>query len=465
MSARAAGASRVAMTGAPIPGVMLKFALPILLGNAMQSASGVINAVWAGRFLGAEALAAVGNAAALLALLTGAVFGIATVTGILISQAIGAGQEERARAVFVHGIIVYLTVAIVLAVAGVFAAETILVSMNVPPSVMPYAESYLRVAFAAIPFAYGAGYLFATLRSTGDSRTPLRFLFAGVLLDLVLNPLLIRGIGPFPEMGISGAALASLLAQALTLMAMAVYLARSRHVLWPRRGELRSLRLDLSLLNALLAKGLPIGLQTLVSSLSLVVMIGLVNRFGASTTAAYTACFQVWTYVQLPLFALNAAVTTMAAQNIGAQCWERVDAIARTAILGSVAVSGLLASFLCLAARPVFTLLLPDAPQAAEMAVHINLIAVWLHVSLGVFFVLAAVVRAAGSTVPPLLVLVTSAWGIRVAFAWLLMDVLQADAIWISFPLGATAAMLLMAAYYFWGGWREDRPRRFPRTA
>ena len=455
MSASTADARTGAMTVAPIPRALLTFALPILLGNALQSASGLVNAIWVGRFLGPEALAAVGNTGALLALLTGAVFGIATVTGILIGQAIGGGQEARARHVFAHGAIVYIGVALMLAGIGILGAGTVLESMNVPLSVMPDAERYMRVAMIGLPFAYAAGFMFTTLRSTGDARTPLLFLAADVLLDIALNPLFIRGWGPLPALGIAGSALASLLVQAVTVSAMGLYLWRSNHVLSPRRDELRAFRLDFALLQKLLLKGLPIGLQTLVSSLSLIVMIGLVNRFGSTATAAYTACFQVWAYVQLPLFALNTAVTTMAAQNIGARRWERVGVIARTAIMGSVGISALFAALLCLASGPVFALLLPNAPEAVAMAVHINAIAVWLHVPLGVFFVLAAVVRAAGSTVPPLVVLVTSAWGVRVMSAWLLIDLLQANAIWISFPLGATAAMLLMAAYYFWGGWRR----------
>ncbi len=136
-----------------------------------------------------------------------------------------------------------------------------------------------------------------------------------------------------PRLGIAGSAWATFIAQAFTLIALIVHLYRIKHPMCLHAHELKFLKMEGAMIRTLITKGVPMGLQLIVLSLSGVLMITLVNRFGTDTTAAYGATLQIWQYVQMPAFAIGMAVSSMAAQNVGAQKWDRVRAIARSGVL------------------------------------------------------------------------------------------------------------------------------------
>ncbi len=443
-------------TGAIAP-TLFVFALPILAGNALQSLNGSVNAVWIGRFLGEDALAGIANANNILFFLLGAVFGVGMAATILVAQAIGRDDLGGARRVIGTSATFFLSASILIALAGLPLSRPVLEWMGTPAGALPHAAAYLRVIFLAVPFLYALAFLSAILRGAGDARTPFLFLLLVVALDIVLVPLLLFGVGPLPEMGMAGAATANLIANALSLAAMLAWLRHRRHRLWISRDERHLYRPDWTIVRALVGKGLPMGLQMVMLSAAMIAMITMVNRHGVATTAAYGAALQLWTYVQMPAMAIGAACSTMAAQNVGAQRWDRVSAVARYGVLFNFLLTGLLIAPLILLDRYTLALFLPEASAALEIARHLNHIAIWSFLFFGVTFVMFGVVRSTGAVIPPLVILAVALWGIRVPFATLLQPVLGVDAIWWSFPASALCAMLLSVAYYRWGGWRQAR--------
>jgi putative MATE family efflux protein len=295
------------------------------------------------------------------------------------------------------------------------------------------------------------------LRGAGDTRTPFYFLALNVALDIVLNPLFIFGWGPVPRMGIAGAATATLFAQTISVVLAIVWLYRSRHPLRIQRGEGRYLRIDRAVLGALVGKGLPMGLQMVVMSLSMIAMIALVNSFGSHTTAAYGACFQLWNYIQMPAFAVGMAVSSMCAQNVGAGRWDRVGRIALIGVGYNLLMTGVMVCLVYVFDRPALGLFLPADGVAIGIAQHINAIAVWSFVFFGVSLVLGGVMRSTGAVIPPLVILFLALWVVRIPFAYALVGRLQADAIWWSFPVGSLTSMLLSIVYYRYGDWRSAR--------
>lgn len=199
------------------------------------------------------------------------------------------------------------------------------------------------------------------------------------------------------------------------------------------------------------------GLQMVLISLAMIAMLTLVNGFGTDTAAAYGAALQLWNYVQMPAMALGAACSTMAAQNVGAGLWARVDATARTGVAANFLMTGLLIAPLILFDRWTLALFLPSDSPALEIARHLNHISIWSFLLFGVTFVVSGVVRATGAVIPPLLILAFALWGVRVPLANLLLPHLGADAVWWSFPISSACSMLLSLAYYRWGGWRKAR--------
>ncbi|MCD9027195.1 MATE family efflux transporter [Luteimonas sp. BDR2-5] len=445
------------LTTGPIAPTLFLFALPILGGNVLQSMNGSVNAVWIGRFLGEDALAAIANANNILFFLLGAVFGVGMAATILVAQAIGRGDLGEAKRVIGTSATFFISTSVLIALAGLPLSRLVLEWMGTPAGALAHADAYLKIIFLAVPFLYTLAFLSAILRGAGDARTPFLFLLLVVALDIVLVPLLLFGIGPFPEMGMAGAATANLVANALSLAAMLAWLRHRRHRLWISRHERGLYRPDWTIVRALVVKGVPMGVQMVMLSAAMIAMISMVNAHGIETTAAYGAALQLWTYVQMPAMAIGAACSTMAAQNVGAERWDRVSAVARQGVVFNFLLTGLLIAPLILLDRYTLALFLPEASATLEIARHLNHIAIWSFLFFGVTFVMFGVVRSTGAVMPPLLILALSLWGIRVPFATLLQPVIGVDAIWWSFPASALCAMLLSIAYYRWGGWRSAR--------
>lgn len=449
------------LTEGPIARTLIAFALPILFGNVLQSMNGSVNSIWVGRFLGEAALGATANANAIMFLLLGGVFGVSMAATILVAQYIGAGKPDAARRVVGTSATFFATLAIVISVAGWLLAPELLAAMHTPPAALALARAYLRIIFIAIPFLYLYTFVMAVMRGAGDSRTPFKFLFLSVGLDIVLNPLLIFGLGPLPGLGIAGSALATLIANGTSLVALIVFLYRRQHPLCLRGAELAYLKLDRTIVGTLIRKGLPMGLQLVVISANAVAMISLVNRYGTDTTAAYGAAWQLWNYLQMPALAIGAAVSSMAAQNVGAGRWDRVNSIASAGVAFHCIVTGSLVLALVGLNKIALSMFLPSG-AALDVAGHINVTSAWSFVFFGISMVLFGVVRSTGAVVPPLIALSVALWGIRIPIAIGFAPRYGADAIWWSFPIASGAAALFAFAYYRYGGWRHARMSAAP---
>lgn len=443
------------LTQGPITRTLIAFTLPTLGSNVLQSLNASVNAVWVGRFLGEAPLTATTNANMVLFLLMAAVFGVTIATGIMVGQGVGARDLDQAKRVVGSSAVFIVLLSVATAVTGAFTAEPILRLMSTPADAMPYAVSYLRIVFiATVPMFF---YIYAamTLRGAGDARTPFIFMFISVGLDIALNPLLIFGPGPFPALGIRGAALAMLISQTTTLLAMIVLLYRRKHFLVIHRNELHYLRLNLSIVKVLVMRGLPMGLQMLIVSSSMLTVLGLINGYGTDTAAAFGAAVQVWTYVQMPVFAVGAAVTAMAAQNIGAGRWERVTQTTWSGVTINLAMTGLVVLVVWIFNRPLLSIFLPEGSAALPIATHANVIALWSFLLFGATIVLISTVRATGAVMGPLLVIFGSLWLARIPFAYGLAPRWGQDAIWWSFPVGSIVGVVLGGLYYRYGDWRK----------
>jgi putative MATE family efflux protein len=443
------------LTEGPVARALFFFTLPILASNVLQSLNGSVNAIWVGHFLGEAALTATSNANTILFFLISLVFGIGMASAILVGQSIGAKNREQAKRVVGNGAAFFIVGSLAIAFTGGIFTVPLLRFMQTPPDALPFAVAYLRIIFAGVPFLFLYTFVMMVLRGAGDSKTPFWFLLLSVALDIALNPLLIFGVGPFPEMGIAGSATATLIAQAASLWALLAYLHRRRHPLFLRAEERRYLRPDRVILSALVRKGLPMGLQMIVLSGSSIVMISLVNRFGSQTTAAFGAAMQLWNYIMMPALAVGMAASAMAAQNVGANRFDRVHRIAMTGVGFNLLMTGVLVVLVYLFDRGALGLFLPAEGDAIGIAQHINAIVLWSFMLIGIAMVLGGVVRATGAAVPPLIVLFLALFVIRIPFAILFADRWHADAVWWSFPLGAFAAAFLMWLYYRFGDWKS----------
>lgn len=445
------------LTTGPIGKTLILFALPVLATNILQSLNGSANAIWVSHVLGEAALTATSNANQIMFLMLGAVFGLSMASNIMIGQAMGARDEATAKKVIGTSTAFFIVVSVTVGSLGVVLTPFILDAMGTPADARRDAISYLRVIFSAMPFMYFFSYVMMAQRGAGDSRTPFYFSLVMVGMDVVLNPVLITGFGPFPELGIAGSATATLIAQTVTLLAMIVHLYRKQSILVLRPGEFHLLIPDLAIIRSLVLKGLPMGFQMMVTSLAAVTMMSLVNKHGVHTSAAYGAAAQLWTYVQMPAMALGAAVSSMAAQNVGAGKMDRVERVARSGALYALLFTATPVVLIYLADPWVLRAFLPASSPSFPIAIHINAYVLWGFIPFGIAFIFSGIVRATGAVWPPLLAMIVSLWGVRIPLASFLEPQMGADAIWMSFPIGSGTTLLLAGGYYLWGGWRTSR--------
>jgi len=445
------------LTTGPITRILIAFALPTLGSSVLQSLNGSINTVWVGRFLGEGALAATSNANMTMFLLMSFVFGFGMASTILIGQAFGRKDIEQARRVIGTAVGAFSLAAIAIAILGWIFAPQLLALLATPEAARPLALAYLRVIFLSMPGGLMMVLLMMALRGGGDSLTPLWFMILSVVLDSGLNPFFIAGLGPFPKLGIAGSATATVIANTTALIGLVLYIYARDLPLRLRGVELRFLRPDPALLKLILKKGLPMGLQMIVISASGLALLGLVNREGVDTTAAFGVAMQLWTYLQMPAMAAGAAVSAMAAQNIGAGRWDRVGQITRSGILTTLGMTGVLVVLLVAADRTALSLFLGSGSPAMPIAQHIQLLATWSFLLFGVTLVLFGTVRANGAVVGPLVILCIGLIPVRLGFILLARPYLGADALWLSFPVSSLSNLVLAIAYYWKGDWRRIR--------
>lgn len=454
-AASASGAAR--FIEGPITPTLARFALPLLLTNFLHSVSGTWGAVWVGQVLGANALTAVATANVIMFMVMGSAMGIGTAAGVAIGQSLGAGDDRAVKRVVGGAVVFIVVLSLLLAACGWALAPTIVDGIGTPAAARDFAVTHLRFTCLAMPSIFTYLVMTMMLRGAGDARTPFRFTLVWIGGTMALTPLLLKGAFGLPGLGIASLGLASLAANALALGTLVAYVYLKRSPIALHRGDLHHFRPDPVLLRLLVKRGVPLALESILVQGAYFVLLSTVNGYGAATAAAYAASAQLWGYVQLPSNALAAAMSAMAAMNIGAGRWDRVERIAlRGCGLSFVIASAATVAMYALGEAPL-RLFIPAGGEVLDIAWRINLIALWGWIALSVTVGLFAIMRANGAMLAPMLIFALTMWAFRVPFALGLRPWLGDAAVWWSFPFGTICSALIAWAYYRWGGWRQQR--------
>jgi putative MATE family efflux protein len=445
---------------APITPTLLRFSLPLLATNFLHAVSGTWAAVWVGQVLGPNALTAVATASVLLYMLMGAVMGIGTAAGVAIGQSLGAGDVGAVKRVAGCALAFVVGFSLLVAAAGWWLAPALIDALGTPAESRQFAVVHLRFTCLSMPAIFTYLVLVMMLRGCGDARTPFRCTLLWIGLSMLLVPAFLTGLGGlWPGTGIAGVGLGMLLGAALALGALLAAVYRRRLPIALHGDDIRHLRPEPALMLLMLRRGVPMALESIVTQGAYFVLLVLVNRHGAATAAAYSGAAQLWTYVQMPGNALAASMSAMAAMNIGAGHWPRVEQIALRGCLASLAVSTM-ATLLIYALGAAFDdlplrLFIRSDGEVLAQARRILFITLWGWIALSLTMGLFAVVRANGAMLAPTLIFLVTMWAVRVPFAVWLAPWLGDAAIWWSFPFGSVTSALLALAYYRWGAWRR----------
>ncbi len=449
------------LTQGPIFKTLIAFSIPMLIGNMIQTLNGSINAIWVGRLLGENALAATTNANGVMFLMFALVFGFGSATTVRVGQHFGARNVEAARRTFGSGLGFCVLMSAVIALLGWVFSPHLLRILRTPPGSFDLAITYLRVIFISIPFGTANMMLSMGLRGAGDSKSPMYAMILTVALDIILNPLLIIGPGPVPTLGIAGSALASFIAGMGGVIYLLVMLYRKDLPLRLRGAEFSYLLPIGAELKYVLGKGVPMGAQMLLVSSAQMVIIGLVNREGVDSTAAYGASMQLWNYLQMPAFAISMGVSAMVAQSIGAGKHDRVTKVTNAGMIANLTMTGVLSVVLVTFSHPLLALFLGGSSPALPIAQHIQYVVTWSFLVMGASIILGGTMRAYGVVIWPLITMFIAFYPIRLGFYFLTYSRLGADALWGAFPVASLASIVMTVWLYMRGSWRDKREQAY----
>lgn len=316
-------------TGSPLH-LILGFSIPLLFGMLFQQFYSMVDSIIVGKYLGKEQLAAVGSTGSINFMVIGFCMGVCNGFAIPVAQRFGSRDYKGLRKFVANSAWLSIAFASVMTVLVCIYCRQILIWMKTPADIIDDAYSYIFVIFLGIPATYLYNLLSGILRSLGDSKTPLYFLILSSILNIVLDFLLVIGF----QMGVAGAAWATIIAQLISGLCCLFYMRKKYEVLKFQKGEGR---LDGTCIKVLCFIGLPMGLQYSITAIGSVILQASVNDLGSSYVAAMAAGIKLNMFLCCPFDALGSTMATYAGQNIGANKIERVgQGLKAGAIIGSI---------------------------------------------------------------------------------------------------------------------------------
>ena len=442
----------------PIWQALLVFLIPLMLSNILQALGATGNAIYLGRLIGVNALAAVSSIFPVVFFLVSFLIGLASGSTVLIGQAFGAGETEKLKQVAGTAITLSLLLGAVVGTFGGLFSRELLNAMGTPADILDLAAGYSSIVFFTLPVLFL--YLIYTtfLRGLGDTRSPFIALIGSTILTLVLTPAFILGWAGLPKLGTNGAAVANVIAPACGLAGLLVYLARRKSPVAMDRDMLAHLRFRPEIAWKIVRIGVPTGVNLVMVSLSEIAVISFVNHFGSKATAAYGAVNQVVNYVQFPAVSIAIAASIFGSQSIRAGRTDRLLKIVRSAVALNYIIEGLLALLGYIFSYALIALFIKDT-ETIVVAHRLLMITLWSYAIFGNARVLSGIMLSSGTVVWPTLLSVLSIWGVEVPVAYTLMQRWGLDGVWYGYPAAYIAGLAMQFTYYkfFWRKRRIER--------
>lgn len=449
--------------GRPMTG-LVRFSVPLLLGNLAQQLYNTVDSIVVGQYIGDTALAAVGTSGPILNLLLVLFMGISTGASILAAQFFGAKDQRKLNLVVGSTIFLTLASGLLMTVTGYFTSPLLIRMVDPPPEVVEGAITYLQIIFIGILGGAAYNILSGVLRGLGDSVFPLLFLLLASLLNIALDILFVTQFG----MGIAGVAWATIIAQGISGVLCLVRLCTMRQVVQVTRQTLRP---NGSLVRRLCALGLPAGVTSAIFSLSAIIVQGLTNSLGTVVMAASVAVMRVDGFAMMPNFTFGTAATTYVGQNIGAQKADRIRRGTGDLLKLALGIASILVACILLFGYQLIEMFseTPEVLQIGQRGLR------WLalgYLAFAVTQVLQGVMRGAGETTIPMWISIIATVVLRMPLAYLLAYLTRSpmwpnghpDAIFASQLIGWLAGMLLSVIAYRRGTWRRRLPESLQKS-
>lgn len=425
---------------------ILLFSIPLLLGNLFQQLYNAVDSIVVGNYIGAQALAAVGSSAPIINLLISFFMGLSIGAGVIISRHFGARDTESLQTAIHTSLALTFTAGILMTFVGIILSPYILKWVGTPQDVMNSSILYLRIYFLGIlsvmTYNMGSG----ILRAVGDSRNPLYFLIVSSMTNILLDLLFVVGF----DMGIAGVGWATLLAQSISAVLTILLLMHTKeeyHV------TLRKIRFNGYMLSEIVRLGLPSGIQSAIVSFSNVIVQSNINAFGSLAMAGCGAYTKIDGFAILPVMSYSMAMTTFTGQNMGAKKYDRVKQGAKTGILMSV-ITIVSITALLLVFGPNILAIFSSDPDVIDYGLYMMYVLAPGYIFLAISHAFNGIIRGAGITTIPMIVMVTCWCGLRMA--WILTTVPlfhDIGVVFMGWPITWVASSLWLFLYYRRGTW------------
>lgn len=426
--------------------LILQFAIPMLIGNVFQQLHNIINAAIVGRFLGKEALAAVGASFPLVFMLVSFIIGITMGSTIIISQYYGAKDMGKVKTTIDTLNVFLFFSSILITLLGIGLSGLIFRLTGLPMDVMPEAVLYINILMSGSIFMFGYNGVSAILRGLGDSKTPLVFLILSTLINIGLDFLFVLVF----KWGVAGVAVATIIAQGGAFVTAMIYLNKKHEVI---RFRFTNLDFDRDIFKKALKIGLPSGLQQTFVALGMITLYGIVNPYGTDAIAAFSVAGRIDTFASIPAMNFALALSTFVGQNLGANKPERVrkgfvSTLWMTSVI-SLSVTLLLVGF----AEPVMRLFTQE-PEVIKTGLSYLIIVSPFYILFSGMFVVGAIMRGAGDTLIPMVITLFALWAIRIPISYFLSHHIGINGVWWGIPIAWGIGMLFSYIYYKTGKWK-----------
>ena len=433
-------------TGSPAKHI-LKFALPLLIGNLFQQLYNMVDSIVVGNFVGKNALAAVGACGSTNFLFFSLSSGLAIGIGIIVSQYFGAKDEKNVRSTIANSFYVLMIAALTVSVIGILFAPGLLKLLKTPDNIIGDSLIYMRTTCAGIAAIALYNGVAAILRALGDSRTPLYFLILSSIVNVILDLTFVLGLG----MGVFGVALATIISQAISAATCLFYAYHKVPYFRLSREELRPHK---AIIMKSYRLGMPVALQNSMIAISCMVLQGTVNSFGDTVMAAFTITNRIEQIVQQPYGSLGAALTTYSGQNIGANKVDRVKKGFRQATLMALIFSIMLIPIAYLFGHQIVGIFVKEQ-EVIDIAYRALRITSLCYFGLGMIYVPRALLNGCADTGFSVINGITEV-ACRILYSQLFtrISLLGYWGIWITTGVTWVTTAVVCVARYFQGKWK-----------
>lgn len=420
---------------------MLLFSLPLMVGNLLQQLYNLVDTWVVGRFVGADALAAVGASYSLMVFLTSVYIGLCMGSGSAFSMFFGKRDEDSMKKSFFSSFVLIGAVSIIINVGVYLFMDPLISILQIPESIRQMTEEYMSVIFAGMFFVFIYNYFANLLRSVGNSVVPLVFLAISAVLNIVLDLLFV----PVWEWGVFGAALATIIAQGVSAVGIAICV----YVKYPElRIEKKHMKLEIGIVKRVFNMSFFTSLQQSVMNFGILMIQGLVNSFGTSVMAAFAAAVKIDTFAYMPAQDFGNGFSTYIAQNYGAGKGERIKQGIKKAVISSGIFCVCISVIVCVFARPLMMIFIdPSESEIIDIGVVYLRIEGAFYIGIGMLFLLYGFYRGVSRPAMSLALTVISL-GSRVAIAYAFAGILGVNIIWAAVPIGWILADVAGILYY-----------------